>query len=241
MSLLTIVQARTGSTRFPRKTLAEIGERTVLEWVIHRLDRTHADIGQIVVATTARAADDEIETLCRWMNVPCFRGPEHDVLRRYHLAALHHRTDDTTGIVRVTADCPLLCPELLALTAELFQITSVDYVGVDGAPKGFGQEILGLAALGVAFLKARMPDDREHVITYVESQPDRFDVAYLETADWMFDRRHWRFTVDEPHDLDLLRGLYAVTDERLFDMTSREILDVVAADAPMLALATRQL
>lgn len=240
MSLLTIVQARTGSTRHPGKTLAEIGGRAILEWVIHRLDRTRADIGPIVVATTARGADNDIEHLCRMMNIPCYRGPEHDVLRRYHLAALHHRNEDTTGVVRVTADCPLLCPELLASTCDLFNATQADYAGVHGAPNGFGQEIIGLGALATSFLEARIPEDREHVITYVESQPDRFKLAYVQTADWMFDRRGWRFTLDYPADFDLMRDLYAATDGRLFDLTSREILDAVAADAPMRELASRQ-
>lgn len=239
MSLLTIIQARTGSSRLPNKTLAEIGDRTILEWVIHRLDRTQANLGQIIVATTARGSDNPIEDICRTNNILCFRGPEHDVLRRYHLAADHHRTPDTTGIVRVTADCPLLCPELLALECELFENTQSDYVGVDGAPKGLAQEIISTDALETAFREARRTVDREHVITYIEDQPNRFQIAYLETDDWMFDRRGWRLTLDEQPDLDLLHDLYAVTETRLFDMTSREILDVVAADAPMLAMATR--
>lgn len=240
MSLLTIIQARTGSNRHPGKTLEEIGGVTVLEWVIYRLDRTRGNIGDLVVATTARGADNAIEDIARNAGVHCYRGPEQDVLRRYHLAAQHHREPDTTGIVRVTADCPLLCPELLALTTELFTATDPDYVGVDGAPNGFGQEIISLQALATSFLEARTPYDREHVITYVENRPDRFRIAYLETADWMFDRRHWRFTLDDPADLELIRSLYTATDGRLFDMTSREILAAVDADAPMRELAARR-
>jgi spore coat polysaccharide biosynthesis protein SpsF (cytidylyltransferase family) len=240
MSLLTIIQARTGSTRLPNKTLAQVGDRTILEWVIHRTQRTIADIGTIIVATTARGSDNPIEDICRNNAIECFRGPEHDVLRRYHLAADHHRTRETTGIIRITADCPLLCPELLALTCEVFNATTPDYAGVEGAPKGLAQEIISWNALNTAFHEARRREDREHVITYIQTQPAKFNLVYLETANWMFDRRDWRLTLDEKPDLDLLHDLFAVTEGRLFDMDSREILDVVAADAPMLAMATRQ-
>lgn len=230
MTTLTIIQARMGSDRLPGKVLADIGGVTVLERVIQRLEMCDEDLGRIVVATTARGGDAPIFDLCADIGVECFGGSEHNVLNRFFRAADHHGANhDDDVIVRITADCPLLCPDLLAATVRLLRATEADYVGAAGAPVGFGQEAFTFAALERAWLEATLPEDREHVVTYIEGQPDVFRVAYVEAEDWMRSRSHWRFTLDEQADLDWLRDLYGRTDGRLFEMTSMEILDAAAA------------
>lgn len=233
MATLTLVQARMGSTRLPGKALADIGGKPVLGRVIDRLELCDEDLGRIIVATSAKAADNAIADLCLLLGVDCYRSSEHDVLNRFYRAAVHHQASEPDDvIVRITADCPLLCPDLLAATIRLLRATEADYVGAAGAPVGFGQEAFTFAALERAWLEATLPEDREHVVTYIEGQPDEFRVAYVEAEDWMRSRSHWRFTLDEQGDLDWLRDLYGRTDGRLFEMTSAEILDAAAAVVP---------
>lgn len=237
MTTLTVIQARTGSTRLPDKVLKQIDGLTILEWVIHRLTQTDEDLGTIIVATTARAADNAIADVCTLINIPCYRSSEHDVLNRFHQAAIHYQADT---IVRITADCPLLCPQLLAAVITLMRaLPRLDYAGVKHAPNGLGQEALSVRALEDAWHEAKLPDDREHVVTYIEGNPDQFHVAYVEPDEWIAERAHWRLTVDEPDDLDLLRRLYDATDGELFDLDSRRVLEEVEAHADTLALATR--
>lgn len=237
MTLLTIIQARTGSTRLPGKVLETVGDHTILEWVIHRLEQA-SHTGRIVVATTPKTADDPIATLCGDIGYDCYRSSEHDVLNRYYQAAIHYQADT---IIRVTADCPLLCPALIdQIVAAHIGYPGLDYITVEGAPAGFAQELVTFQALEQAWRHATHPADREHVITYTTAHPNKHPAMYLRAEDWMFDRRHWRFTIDEPDDLELIRALHDETDGQLADMPSKEILDVVADNAPMLALATRQ-
>src|SRR5215475_4721846 len=104
MNVVAIVQARMGSTRLRGKVLMDLGGKTVLARVVHRLRRaTHVD--RIVVATTDAATDDAIVQECKRLKVACFRGSGNDVLDRYYTAADEHRA---TAVVRITADCPLI-------------------------------------------------------------------------------------------------------------------------------------
>lgn len=241
MSTLTIVQARLGSQRLPGKALADVGGKTVLERVIERAQMTQADLGRVVVATSARTPDNAIAELCEMVGVECYRSSEHDVLNRFYRVAVHcQNIDPGDTIVRITADCPLLCPELLTATVRLRELLSADYVGVYGAPNGLGQEALSFAALETAWVEAEMPEDREHVITFVEDAPDRFTVKYVAASEALQARAHWRLTLDDADDLDLLRRLFDATGGALFEMRSEDILALVDADVGLLALAERR-
>lgn len=239
MTTLTIVQARMGSERLPGKVLADMGGQPVLQRVLCRA--AAADLGPIVVATSARVRDYPIADLCDQLGVECFRGPHIDVLRRFYLCALEHGLDDEDVVVRVTADCPLLCPELLRKVVDTRRRTDADYAGIAGAPDGLAQECFTFAALEKAWAEAVSGYDREHVVTYMLDGEGWFKCAYATADKALRSRAHFRLTLDTEEDLDLLRDLYAATDGELFGMTSAQILDAVAGDAALAAMAVRPL
>ena len=71
-----IIQARMGSTRLPGKVLKKIGDDTVLEYMIKRVQLSkRTDL--IVVATSTNKADDQIVNLCKKIGVEVFRGCEN--------------------------------------------------------------------------------------------------------------------------------------------------------------------
>ena len=51
MSVTAIIQARTGSQRFPKKVLKKIANTSLIEWVIKRVKKSKK-IKSIVLATT---------------------------------------------------------------------------------------------------------------------------------------------------------------------------------------------
>lgn len=250
MSTLTVVQARMSSERLPGKALMDVGGKPVLQHVLCRVQQ--ADVGPFVVATSARGADNPIADLCALLDVPCLRGSERDVLDRFYLTAKHFGNDhEDDVVVRVTADCPLLCPSLLREVVErqpsdpsdpVFN-DPADYVGVHGAPNGFGQECLRFGALEQAWQEADSAYDREHVVPFIEDDPEAhgFRRAYVEADEALRSRSHFRLTVDDEGDLELLRRLYGVTGGALFGLSSREILAAVESDQALTALAARRL
>ncbi|MFD0467631.1 cytidylyltransferase domain-containing protein [Nonomuraea thailandensis] len=89
--------------------LRELGGRSVLGWVV-RAAREAGALDDLVVATTTEPADDAVVAECHRLGVACHRGPVDDVLTRFAQALAGRRWD---AVMRFTADCPLLDPEVI--------------------------------------------------------------------------------------------------------------------------------
>ncbi|HEY8672857.1 MAG TPA: spore coat protein, partial [Candidatus Dormibacteraeota bacterium] len=92
MRTVAVIQARCGSTRFPRKVLATLQGRPMLAHIIERVSRATL-VDRTIVATTDGTSDDEVAALAAAHGAGVTRGSEHDVLRRYVLAAREHAAD----------------------------------------------------------------------------------------------------------------------------------------------------
>ncbi len=109
MKTVAIIQARMGSSRLPGKVLLDIAGKPMLQHVIERTQRART-LDAVTVAASADPADDPVAAFAAAMGVPCTRGALHDVLDRYYQAAKTHQAD---VVVRITADCPVIEPELV--------------------------------------------------------------------------------------------------------------------------------
>ena len=102
MSVVAIIQARTGSTRLPNKIFLELVNTCLLSHVINRL-KPSQEINKIIVATTKSPKDNCVEKWCYFNDIACYRGSEKNVLERYYRAAKKFNAEI---IVRITADDP---------------------------------------------------------------------------------------------------------------------------------------
>ena len=202
--VVAIIQARMGSSRLPGKSLAEIEGRPMLWHVIQRVKRSRL-VNRVVVATSTAPADEAIEKLCRESNVPCHRGSENDVLDRFYHAA---RAEKAAQVVRITADCPLIDPEVIDRVVCRFQHGDLDYCSnamVRSYPDGLDTEIFSFSALERAWHEAGKNSEREHVTPYLRSE--KFRSANIEN-DTTSLYQHYRWTVDEVEDLEFIRTVY---------------------------------
>lgn len=201
---VAIVQARMGSTRLPGKVLARLHGRSLLGWVV-RAAQESGVFASIVVATTTEGDDDVVEAECARLGVACHRGPVEDVLTRYVGA---HRAAGGDPIVRLTADCPLLDPEVIASAVHAFGPDD-DYLSTTqprSLPRGLDVEVLSARALLAADAAAEGVE-RVHVTPHLYGHPERFHLASL-TFDPPAD--DLRVTVDTAEDLELVS---AIVDE----------------------------
>ncbi len=193
-----------GSTRLPGKVLMDLGGQSVLARVVHRLGRADL-IDKIIVATTDSAADGPIVAETKKLDVECFRGSEFDVLDRYYQAAAAF---GAAVVVRITADCPLIDPQLVNDTISSLRKQNVDYASnsiTRTYPRGLDVEACTAAALRLAWQKATEPYEREHVTPYIYEHRALFRIASVfGTTDYS----HLRWTLDTPSDLALLRAIY---------------------------------
>ena len=205
MKVVAVVQARMGSTRLPGKVLKDLGGETVLARVVNRLRQTRL-IPELLVATTDQPADDAVVQECRRCSVAVFRGDQEDVLDRYFRAAQWAKAD---VVVRITADCPLIDPEITDKTIAAFLETRPDYASnalVLTYPRGLDTEVMTFAALEQAWREARKLYEREHVTPYIYEHPAEFKLLSV-TDD--ADHSGHRWTVDTAEDLELVRAIYA--------------------------------
>lgn len=213
--IVAIIQARMSSSRLPGKVMAEICGKPMLYHVVKRTGRSKM-IDLACVATSDHCDDDIIESFCKGNGIPCFRGSLDDVLDRYYQAASHF---GASTIVRLTADCPLLDPDIIARVIKKFSEGSFDYVSnvmEYTYPDGLDTEVFSFGALERAWREARLKSEREHVTPYIRNHPEIFrlaNVSYRENLS------HFRWTVDQPQDLDFVRSVYERLGSMYFDMT----------------------
>jgi len=206
--VVAIVQARMSSSRLPGKVLKEIAGKPMLVHVVERAQQARS-IDQVIVATTIDPSDDPLEALCLENGFPCYRGSLHDVLDRYYQAARLYRADT---IVRFTADCPLLDPDVVEKTIGGFLDSKVDFAANRLPPPfkrtypiGLDTEVCTFGALERAWKEATEKYEREHVMPYLYQVEGRFKILRV---DYEKDHGHWRLTVDTQEDLDLVRAIF---------------------------------
>ncbi|MGY5151470.1 MAG: cytidylyltransferase domain-containing protein [Candidatus Nitrosopumilus sp. bin_6a] len=198
-----IIQARLGSTRLPQKVLMNIDEENpTLFYVINQLNYCKR-IDKIVVATTDLKEDVLIEEFVKKLGIVCFRGNERDVLDRYYNCAKKFGFD---VIVRVTADCPLIDPEIVDKIIESFEPNTEDYISntlKNTFPKGLDIEVFTIEALERAWKEAKLPSDREHVTKFIRNN-STFKIKNYENKE-NFSKYRW--TLDRKEDLEFIREI----------------------------------
>ncbi len=205
MKVVAIVQARMGSDRLPGKVLADLDGQPMVERVLRRCDQI-AGITDLVVAIPDSPGDDALADHLRRRRRAVFRGPESDVLARYLRAAERYRAD---VVVRVTADCPFLDPDVSDMVIAAFLRGAVDYASntVERTfPRGLDTEVFSLDALRRAADEATDPADREHVTRYIWRHPQRYRLCQVRAEE---DLSHHRWTVDTAEDLAFARAVFA--------------------------------
>ena len=225
MATIAIVQARMGSTRLPGKVLEVFAGKTALAHCVERT-RACAAVDDVIVATTTERGDDVLIEVCRAHDWRWFRGSEHDVLDRYYQAA---RDAGATDIMRITSDCPLTDPDVLAALEARYRGAAADYASTSwprpSFPIGISAELVRFDILERAWQEDKNPAWREHVTPYLYRHPDRFQIVGLGCDT---DYTHHRWTLDTPQDAELIRKLFDHFAGRWFGW--RDALAVVEAN-----------
>jgi spore coat polysaccharide biosynthesis protein SpsF len=244
-----LIQARMASSRLPGKVLKELNGRPILSWVVERARRS-VSLDQVVVATTVDSSDDPIAVYCSQHQIPVFRGSHHDVLDRYYQAAQAFSVD---VVVRLTADCPLIDPELIDKTVQEFEVGNYDYVTNRlpapwgrSFPIGLDVEVFSFQALENVWSAAAKAHHREHVTPYfyedIPSETLRFSPGLIDGSREYVSKRGYRvkllhhekdlgelrWTVDTLEDLELARELVSRFERD--DFSWLDVLETVKED-----------
>lgn len=206
MRVICITQARMGSGRLPGKVLVPINGRPMLEYHIGRVSQS-TSVDLHIIATTTESIDQPIVDYCEAHQQAYFRGAEHDVLGRFYHAALMADATDEDIIIRLTGDCPLICPSLIDEAVKQQHqgdMSQYTHLSLTYFPRGFDVEVFSMASLSTAYKEATTQPQREHVTLYLYTKPDALIVP-IETGQQAWGQ--FRLCVDEFDDLRLVKQL----------------------------------
>ncbi|ACG79008.1 flagellin modification protein FlmC [Phenylobacterium zucineum HLK1] len=197
--------------------------------ILRQIERTRRSrrLDRLVVATSVDPSDDPLAEVLEGAGVEVFRGPLDDVLARF-IGALD--AWPAKAVVRLTADCPLIDPQVLDATVDLLATTGADYAHCrtqsEGFPKGQDVEAMTVETLRRAAALAQTREEREHVTWGVWSRPDRYRIARLmPPQEW----GHVRWTVDRPDDLEFVTQVYEALYPRNPAFTSDDVRAFVSS------------
>jgi len=218
--VLAIIQARYNSIRFPGKVVKKINNKTILEILIRRLSRSKR-ISKIIVACSNNPNDKAIVAICKKLGVNYFVGSESDVLDRFYHAAKKYKG---LNIVRITADCPFVDPEIVDEVINNFFVKKLDYASnINPAtfPDGLDVEVFKFSILQEAFKKSREPFEREHVTPFIRTNKKfkKFNLVNFK------DYSSIRLTLDEKEDFAVIEKIIKNFTKNLH-FNLKDILDL---------------
>jgi spore coat polysaccharide biosynthesis protein SpsF len=220
---LVCVQARLGSTRFPKKVLLEVLGKPLLLHQIERIERAN-NVDKVVVITSTEKENDLIEEVCKKSNIDYFRGSELDLLDRHYKAAIRYQAD---FVIKIPSDCPLVDPKIVQEVVSLWESNKdlYDYVSnyhPPTFPDGLDVEGCSIEALELAWQRAKKPYEREHTFPYIWDQPDKFKIGnFVNSHGNMFMTHRW--TLDYPEDYQFIKTIF----EELRDLPCFGMSDVL--------------
>jgi len=224
MNIVAIIQARMGSTRLPGKVLMDINGKPLLWHIVNRVSASKY-VSKIVLATSTDKKDDKIEDFAKEYRINIFRGSEDDCLDRYYQTAKKYNAD---VIVRITGDCPLICPDIIDKVILEYLNDSYDYVTntiLYTYPDGCDVEVFSFKALEKAWKESKDHVEREHVTVYIKNS-GKFKIKNVYNENPV-NPEEYKWSVDRIEDLEFVREVYKYLYQNGKIFSHKEIMNLL--------------
>jgi len=209
-SCKVIIQARSGSTRLPRKVLLPFhNKKSILQIELEKILKI-CPPEQIVVATTTAEADDLIVEVAQKAGVLHFRGDEQNVLQRFIDCAEYF---NLTHMIRICSDNVFIDVQRIQQLINLAN-NDVEYASflVNGKPAilthtGIWCELVSTSALKRVNELTSEQLFREHVTNYIYTHADKFKIKWIPVVDEKY--RGVRLTIDTRADFEVQQEIFS--------------------------------
>jgi len=237
MKIVTIIQARMGSSRLPGKILLPLAGKPLLIRMVERVMASKLS-GDIIVATTNDSSDDVVANICNNEHISVFRGDSNNLLDRHYMAAIKLNPDI---VVKIPSDCPLIDPLIIdkILGYYLDNFNKYDYVSnlhPATYPDGNDVEAMAMTALSNCREFASRQFELEHTTPYIWENPDKFRIGNVVWETGMDYSMTHRFTIDYIEDYNFIFRIY----EELFPVnpkfTLKDILSLMENNSNLLKI-----
>lgn len=203
MKVVIVVQARTGSKRFPEKVLKKIFNIPIVLLILKRLSFSK-EVSAIILATSKKKGDNKLIELVKKNKYLFYRGSEKNVLSRYYNVGKKFNAD---YVVRVTADCPFINYKIVDRLVKIAKKNRFSYLSniePRSYPKGLDVEVIKFSLLKKVFFKSKNPKVLEHVTYSIRKSNSikKYNLKYLR------DLSKFNICVDYKNDLKKVRSIY---------------------------------
>jgi glutamate-1-semialdehyde-2,1-aminomutase len=236
--IVVFIQTRVGSTRLPGKVLKKVNGRELLLYQVDRI-RTAKTVNDIVVITTTKKEDDQIELLCSKNKIHCYRGNEYDLLDRHYQAAKYFNAD---FVVKIPSDSPLVDSNIIDKVINLWlkNPSKYDYVSnyhPPTFPDGLDVEGCSIEILEDAWVHADKDYEREHTFPYIWDNPDKFKIGNIVNKYGnMFTTHRW--TLDYDEDYIFLKKIFTNFANNL-NFKMKDVLDFLSENPEMVGINSK--
>ena len=195
--------ARSGSKRLPKKHFLKINSKLrIIDLCILRLKKAKS-VKKIFLCTTKKREDDKFKNVCRLHNINLFRGSTNNVAKRIIDCA---QKNNVKIIIRITADCPIIDPEIIDKCVEKHFQKKSDYTTNTlnlSFPDGLDVEVINLNVLIKSQKLSKKIDNKEHVTPYIRRSKKFKKYNYENKKN--FSNRRW--TLDKLEDYYFIKNI----------------------------------
>lgn len=222
--IAVIVACRMKSSRLSQKAILPLfGVPSVERCLQNCLAMPHVE--EVILATSTLQEDQVLKAHTLGGRVKFWQGDPEDVMHRYLGACDKHGID---VIVRVTADCPVISPEITDILLKSHFETGADYTGPKVSAVGSSPEIYNTEALRRVISLHGKADHSEYMTWYLRNNADIFKVNIVDLpAEW---QRNYRLTLDYPEDQEMFTRLYAALEQQKLQPTLKNVFTVLDND-----------
>jgi spore coat polysaccharide biosynthesis protein SpsF len=237
MKIVTVIQARTGSTRLPDKVLLPLAGKPLIIRMLERVRKSEIT-GNIVVAVTKEESDDKLADICNAEGYNIFRGHTTDLLDRHYQAGLEYNAE---AVVKIPSDCPLIDPQIITRVINTFISSESKYDYVSNLhpatyPDGNDVEIMSMHALEKAWKEAGKDFEREHTTPFLWENPELFRIGNVEWETGFDYSMSQRWTIDYREDYLFIKEVYDALYENNADFGLNDILNFLEAHPEVKAI-----
>ena len=227
-NISVVVACRMKSTRLKRKPKLDIDGMPALDRCLEnclRISRAQS----VVLATSTVSQDDPLAEHTLGGKVAFLRGDPEDVMRRYLDVADAHGIDI---IVRVTADNPVISPEIADFLIDSHLKAGADFTRATTDAVGTGAHIINVHAMRKVIAHLGGAPLSEYMNWYFETNPEHFKLNIVDLPEDLV--RPYRLTLDYQADLDMFNALFAELRKRDLAPYTRNVFSVLD-DKPEIA------
>lgn len=221
-NVVAIVQARMGASRLPGKMMLDLKGDPIIKWIYQRLLKAQL-LDAICFAVADTDQDLVLVDYLKELGAHVFIGSERNVLERFYQAAQQCRA---THVVRVCADNPVICGEVVDELVDFYFNNDCDYaynhipIG-NTYPDGLGAEMVSMRILDLVYKKAVTAQQQEHIFNVIWDNKDYFMIKTFNPANKNLEGPTLKLDLDTKQDYQRL-----VTAPIEMNMCAEEIVKI---------------